>query len=193
MSERAVDVGERVLGSCPPTRWLPTGGCGAHRPSGGSRRWRAAARSDSPDSVGDDSALSVVSSRVCWASVTFGIADSASSMGARSSARSVTAVTGWPLAALSCDLQRLGGDTRVDRIEQRRNGIHIGTRRHVDQRDDLLDQQLRTCAVQHPGGRVGRQRAVRQRAGAESPARRSPDSTWIFHVSPVWLALPVVV
>ena len=69
------------LGSCPPTRWLPLAvwALTAH-PAASSVA--CCHRSDSPDSVGDVSALSVVSSRACGASVTFGIADSASSMGA---------------------------------------------------------------------------------------------------------------
>ena len=81
------------FGSWPPTRCTPAAVCAftAH-PAASSVR--CCHRSDNPDSVGDVSALSVDSRRVCGASVTFGIAASCASIGAKSSGRKVIAVIG---------------------------------------------------------------------------------------------------
>jgi hypothetical protein len=81
-------------------------------------------------------------------------------------------------------LQRLRGNSGVDRIEQCCNGIHVGAGRHVDQRDDLLGEQLGARAVEHPCGGVGGQRAVRQRTGAQAgrDGRRIPQDLPLFAV-----------
>lgn len=55
-------------------------------------------RSDNPLKVGDARVLSTESNRACGAKLTPGIAANRSSIGARSSARKVIAVTGFPLA-----------------------------------------------------------------------------------------------
>ncbi len=179
------------LGSCPPTRWLPVAvwALTAHPVASSVARCH---RSDSPDSVGDVSALSVVSSRVCGASVTFGIADSASSMGARSSARSVTAVTGWPLAALSC----VCSDSAVMPASI---GLSSAATAFTSAPGDTLTS-VTTCWVSSSAPvrsstlAAGSGVSVLYDSGpVPRPGATVAGFHWIFHVSPSWLALPVVV